>query len=195
MFCVVGLGNPGVRYARTRHNVGFEVVDEIARRTSTTFSERGFSSVALVFPDDSGVPEMVLVKPLTYMNLSGVGVVEVLREFRLEPKDLIVVHDDLDLPVGKIRLKRSGSSGGHKGVESIIQELGTNEFVRMKIGIGRPLPGVDVPDHVLTQFAPDERRVIDVSIQIAADAVSFVMRYGVDAAMNQYNGMPSVEER
>ena len=182
MKAIVGLGNPGRDYAGTRHNVGFDVVDEIARRWNVQL--RPWKSVAHVAV--VGARGAVLVEPQTYMNLSGDAVNRVAAFHKLEPSDVLVVVDEIQLPLGRIRLRRSGSAGGHNGLKSIIQHVGP-EFPRLRIGVGRGDTRRDLANHVLARFEPDERSVIDDAIARAADAAELFIADGVPAAMNRFN--------
>jgi len=181
---VVGLGNPGPEYRGTRHNVGFDVVDLLAERSRTKLDKskhRAKYGVGTVAGEPVG-----LVKPLTYMNLSGQAVAPLMREWGLKPDHVLVIADDLDLDVGRVRLKPKGSAGGHNGHKSLIQSLGTMEYPRLKIGIGsvgRP----QTIDHVLGPFHPDERDAIAIAIQRAADAVEAIVSTGLEAALSRVN--------
>ncbi|MHC1745383.1 MAG: aminoacyl-tRNA hydrolase [Syntrophobacteraceae bacterium] len=182
---VVGLGNPGKRYEKTRHNVGFMVVDELGCRFSAPFQERLFRGswgTASI-----GGLKVLLFKPSTFMNRSGEAVVEVLRYFRLEAAQMLVVHDDLDLPCGRARLVRRGGAGGHKGVQSIIQHVGLQTFPRLKLGIGRPVHGESVEDFVLDAPYRVEQSEFDQMIHSGAGIVEAVVAEGLSAAMNRYN--------
>lgn len=192
MWIVVGLGNPGRRYAKTRHNVGFRVIDELAQRCGLSLSERETCSIG---KGAFGGSAVTLLKPLTFMNRSGLAVRALLRRTGRLPQDMIVVHDDLDIEVGLVRIRRNGSSGGHKGVESIIQETGSREFLRVKVGIGRAGDGA-VEDYVLSPFTGVEREAIDGAVREAADAVVLMMTEGVDRAMTLHNrARKAVRER
>ncbi len=183
MWVVTGLGNPGRRYRGTRHNVGFRVIDVLSERLDAGLSEkRKYVKGEGLYGDEL----VVLIKPLTFMNLSGAAVREVLRRRRCSHENLIVVHDDLDIPVGRIKIKKKGSSGGHRGVQSIIDHIGTEEFIRVKVGIGRP-PGVPPEVYVLGPFRPEEREAVEGAIKSAADAVLTIIEKGVDRAMTEYN--------
>ncbi len=193
---VVGLGNPGGRYEKTRHNAGFLVVDEIGRRLAVPFQSRLFRG--LWGTADVGGRKVLLFKPNTYMNRSGEAVTELLRYFRLEPMGMLVVHDDLDLESGRVRLVRRGGAGGHKGIQSIIQHVGIQDFPRLKLGIGRPRNGESVERFVLDAPYGPEQEVFDAMIRLGADAVEAVLTEGLDAAMNRFNQRPpaqSVEEK
>jgi PTH1 family peptidyl-tRNA hydrolase len=188
---VTGLGNPGERHRLTRHNVGFRVVDLLADRWGLTGQGRvrdGAARLEVQLTD----PELrvLLLKPMKYMNLSGGPVKAALRQAGAEPaEDLLVVADDVDLPLGRLRLRREGSAGGHNGLRDIIASLGTNEFNRLRVGIGRPGSSRVTVDHVLATFKPAERELAVDSIAAAADAVETWLRDGIDAAMNEFNGL------
>lgn len=182
---VVGLGNPGADYAHTRHNVGQMVVDELATRTSATL--KAHKSRCLVDAVRIGDARVELAKPMSYMNQSGGPVSGLLSYFGIAPTDLIVVHDDLDLPFAQIRLKRGGGHGGHNGLRDIMAATGTKDFTRVRFGIGRP-PGRQSPaDFVLRPFASAERDDLAVAIQTAADAVEDLIREGLQAAQQRYH--------
>ncbi len=190
---IVGLGNPGTQYARSRHNVGFLCLDRLASLHRLSFNQRyAHSDVATGRID--GV-EAVLAKPRTYMNLSGNAVLGLLARHRVKPADLIVIYDDMDLPLGKIRLRGSGSAGGHKGMLSIIGCIGTQEFTRIRVGIGRPgeiamedgTEGRGAIHHVLGPFRPDELPVLEEALERAIEALGVVLSRGLVAAMNVFN--------
>jgi PTH1 family peptidyl-tRNA hydrolase len=185
---VVGLGNPGRRYQGTRHNVGFLVLDELRRRGDGT--EERERQGALRSEARVGDREIVLVRPVQFMNLSGPPVRAALRECSAEPGDMLVVCDDVWLPFGALRLRRSGSHGGHNGLRSLLDNLGSSEFPRLRVGIGQTPEGQDQADYVLERFAPEERRRLDEVIGAAADAVEAAVTSGIDAAMNRTNRRP-----
>jgi PTH1 family peptidyl-tRNA hydrolase len=188
---VVGLGNPGRRYQGTRHNIGFAVADEVARRGQTEFdSGRGETLTARV---GRGPAALLVVKPLTMMNLSGAAVAAVAGFYKLDPSAMLVVADDVNLPLGRLRLRAGGTAGGHNGLKSIIGCLGTEGFPRLRVGVGRGDPRRDLADHVLAVFDDDERDEVDRAIARAADAVETFLAEGIEAAMNRYNraGEPS----
>lgn len=179
---VVGLGNPGRRYAATHHNLGFMVLDECARADGFRLRAASQAQVA----QHEGVHYM---KPLTFMNLSGEAVGPYCRYHRIPPEEVLVVCDDLDLPPRAIRIRPGGGSGGHNGLKSLIQALGTERFPRVRIGIGRPSePGMGTIDFVLARLPKPERELWDQTIRTAAEAVAVMCRDGVDAAMNRFNG-------
>lgn len=182
---VVGLGNPGLKYRGTRHNVGYDVIAELARRCNAGRPRNRFAgeTVDVVL---SGV-RVLLLSPTTYMNRSGRSVAEAGGFFKLCPDDILVVCDDLSLPLGKLRLRSKGSSGGHKGLEDIIRNLGTENFPRLRVGIGSPPQGVDAAEYVLTRFSAEEREVIHGAVTRACDAVTVWVAQGIDACMNRYN--------
>lgn len=184
---VVGLGNPGREYENTPHNVGFEVVDALAGQIGTSL-RRGFRFHARMGSARWEQEDVLLVKPLAFMNRSGGVVADLARYRRLEPCDLIVVLDDVHLEIGRIRIRGQGSSGGHKGLESIIEALGTPAFPRIRIGVGEAAGGGNRVDHVLTPFAASEVPVIRQGIDRAAEAVRVMIGQGVEAAMNRFNG-------
>ncbi|GAQ95237.1 peptidyl-tRNA hydrolase, PTH1 family [Thermodesulfovibrio aggregans] len=185
MIIVVGLGNPGKKYANTRHNVGFMIVDEVARKLNVDFKEKEDYFIAEAKINDE---DIAIIKPTTYMNLSGRAVKKFINEKILQslPMSLIVVHDDLDLPLGKIKIKRNGSSGGHRGVQSIIESIGTKDFIRVKLGIGKD-PAEEISDYVLSPFKREEKAIIREKLTVAADAIITLITEGLDKAMNIYN--------
>jgi len=190
MKLIIGLGNPGRGYAHNRHNAGFLCLAHLARRQGIRFSEKQ-AKARIGRGEIAGCP-VVLAKPQTYMNQSGQSVSRLAEKFDVGPGDLIVIHDDLDLPLGKIRLRQGGSSGGHKGVSSIINGLGRPDFIRIRIGIGRP--GAFDKDteaaviaHVLSDFTPEERQIIARAIPTASEAVYCLLAEGLAVAMNKYN--------
>ena len=184
---VVGLGNPGRKYARNRHNIGFQCLDRLAEAWGLSFSRRKHK--AMLAEGEMAGLKVILAKPQTFMNLSGQAVERLARFYKVPPKDILVIYDDLDLPVGKIRLRPEGGSGGHKGMKSIMEHLGTQGFPRLRVGIGRPAHG-DPVDYVLDDFAPDERIAIDDARERVVSAVELWLAEGIAAAMNQYNLNP-----
>ncbi len=187
---IVGLGNPGPQYGRNRHNVGFQVLELFAVRHGVAVDR--MQQKALIgsgFAVKMGERQKVLlVKPLTYMNASGEAVAPLARYYRVAPDNLIVVHDDLDLASGKLRLRAEGSSGGQNGIRSIIDRLGTQDFARVKIGIGRPPGRMDPADYVLQNFTVDEESVFGPLRERAADAIECWLFEGIEVAMNRFNG-------
>jgi len=173
---VVGLGNPGKEYERTRHNVGWWVLDEVARELGFDFSREKFKALYGEYSTPKG--KVIFLKPLTYMNRSGEAVGQFYRFFKLQPSELIVIYDDLDLPLGNVRLRLKGSSGGHRGVESVINSLGTKEFPRLRIGIGRPKRKEEVADFVLSPFKEDELPAVEKAVKRAANCLIEAIRKG-----------------
>jgi len=191
-FLVVGLGNPGDRYRNSRHNIGFVAVDFVANKMNRTFaphSSRLGETAEMHFDAFS----FVLLKPQTYMNASGRSVRRVMEEMDLALGSLIVIHDDLDLEFGRIKIVFNRGAGGHKGVSSIIDEIGGREFVRIKCGIGRPGEGIQVVDHVLSSFNEKESEMLDSVCQEITEALDLIGTEGLTAAMNRMNGHPAVK--
>jgi PTH1 family peptidyl-tRNA hydrolase len=193
MKLIVGLGNPGFLYARNRHNIGFMCVRQLARAHAIRFDRK--QGQARTGIGRIGGSRVVLARPQTYMNASGDSVAALTRKLDIAPADLIIIHDDLDLPVGKIRLRRGGGSGGHKGIESIVARLGSADFYRVRVGIGRPddtgLAPADkeaaVTAYVLSDFTKEEKKIIDKTIPEVGRAVSCLISEGITAAMNRFN--------
>ena len=183
---IVGLGNPGKRYQDTRHNVGFLVVDRFAKVHGYDDARRKFSALVAVRPLEPGGEKVYLLKPQTYMNRSGDAVREALEYFGGGPADLMVVHDDLDLPLGRLRYRAKGSSGGHRGVQSIIERMATSDFARLKVGIGRE-EGRETVDFVLGRIGEGEREAIDRAVARAAESLDVWIAEGVDRAASRYN--------
>jgi PTH1 family peptidyl-tRNA hydrolase len=185
MKLIVGLGNPGPKYGQTRHNVGFVTIDELARRHDVTF-ESAPAEAMMARVRDFAEP-VLLAKPLTFMNLSGFAVGDLARYFRVSVPDLLVLADDVNLPLGRLRARPRGSDGGHNGLKSIITQLGTEEFARLRIGVGRGRPDRDLADHVLSRFDPDEQDEIAAAIARAADATEAFITDGIEQVMNRFN--------
>ncbi|MBI5576130.1 MAG: aminoacyl-tRNA hydrolase [Deltaproteobacteria bacterium] len=181
---VVGLGNPGRRYAGTLHNAGFLAVERLARSLGARLSRTGNLECGTGEAEEVAV---LLARPLTYMNLSGVAVAPVYRNYAESPEDLIVIHDDLDIPPGQVRLKRGGGTGGHNGLRSLQAELGTLSFLRVRVGVGRPPEGVDPADYVLSPPATEVREIFLGGVAAAGEAVRDIMRDGFDKAMTRWN--------
>ena len=190
---IVGLGNPGPEYAGTRHNAGFMVIDRLlAGFPAGRFEERHTASSSVWAGKFRG-RALLLQKPLTFMNLSGQAVALLARRSGIQPESILVISDDLDLPVGRLRLRNGGADGGHNGLKSIIAELGSSSFRRLRIGIGRPKPGETV-DYVLSKFEGEEERRFETSLAAAAEAVRTVLTGGMARAMNRFNAWTPVEE-
>ena len=193
MKLIVGLGNPGIEYQFTPHNMGFLAVDRIAEQHGVRVSNR--QCRALTGRAVIAEHEVLLAKPETYMNLSGMSVRELVREHQGDPaRDLIVIYDELDLPLGAIRIRQRGSSAGHNGMESIIGALGSEEFVRMRLGIGPDYPVKDGARYVLGQFKKSQYAVVDEELDAAAEAVKVILGEGVAKAMSRFNRRPEAQE-
>jgi PTH1 family peptidyl-tRNA hydrolase len=181
---IVGLGNPGVHYEGTRHNIGFHVVDQLAKINHISISAKRFKSIhGTGWIDDEKV---MLVKPMTFMNRSGEAVKKIVQFFQIGTEDLIVIHDDLDLAFGRLRFKRRGGDGGHQGVRSIIEWLGRNTFLRLKVGIGRPPQGMDPADYVLTSFDEVQQSELDMILSRAAESLKVMLVEGIETAMSRF---------
>ena len=185
MKLIVGLGNPGSQYLGTRHNVGFEVVDEVAVRRELAF-ESG-PAEAVVARERGPGSRLMLVKPLTFMNLSGRAVGHLSRYFRIAVDDVLIVTDDVNLPLGRLRARARGSDGGHNGLRSVIGEFGTENVARLRVGVGRGDGRLDLADHVLSRFQDDEVEMIRLAIRRAADAAEAYEREGISAVMDRFN--------
>ena len=186
MKLIVGLGNPTPQYEKTRHNVGFEVIDHLVE-------EYG---IALDTAKHKGVygkgriegQQVILLKPMTYMNLSGESVVQVANYFKILPEDIIVIYDDINLDVGRLRIREKGSAGGHNGIKNIIAQLGTEEFPRIRVGVGMKPPRMDLADYVLSRFGKDEQELMEMGYEKACKATALMVQDEIAQAMNQYNG-------
>ncbi|PYZ95461.1 aminoacyl-tRNA hydrolase [Alteribacter lacisalsi] len=185
MKLIVGLGNPGPKYDGTRHNVGFDVIDRCQDKLNISLSQNKFKGV--YGSAGMGDQKIFLLKPLTYMNLSGESVVPLMNFYKMTAEDILVVYDDLDLAPGKIRLREKGGAGGHNGMKSLIQHLGTDRFKRIRVGVGRPDHGQAVTDHVLGRFAPDEREDVNTALEKAAEACEAWTKEPFNQVMNQFN--------
>ena len=184
---VVFLGNPGDKYENTRHNVGFMTADALGEKLNKPIQRLKFKALTNVV--EYGGCRVLLMKPTTYMNLSGEAVREACMFYKLPPERVLVVSDDVSLPVGKIRLRRNGTAGGHNGLRSIIGQLHSDQFPRLKIGVGaKPHPDYDMADWVLGRFSKEDRKAIDAAIDRALDAMECLVTQGIDKAMSRYNG-------
>ena len=184
-YLIIGLGNPGREYAQTRHNAGFLLVDALAARLGVRFRRLQFK--ALTTDARYGDAKIILAKPQTYMNLSGQAVGPLLRFYKIPPERLLVAYDDLDLPLGTVRLRPKGGHGGHKGMRSIIERLGTQEFPRLRLGIGRPPGRMDAADYVLQPFAPAELEAMSITFDRGVEGIFRWLDEGLEAAMNFVN--------
>lgn len=186
MKIIVGLGNPGKQYAATRHNIGFHVIDELSKRLDIPLTQSKFNGMYGI--GHVGTEKVMLLKPLTYMNLSGECIVPMMDYYEVNDDEIVVIYDDLDLQVGKLRLRQKGSAGGHNGIKSIIQHLGSQEFNRIRIGVDRPKNGMKVPDYVLSNFSEDEKIEMIHAVKNSANACEdWVTKKFLDV-MNTYNG-------
>jgi len=188
VFLVVGLGNPGEEYAETKHNLGFKVIDELSTRWGSACATRKFKAFIgehLLFSR-----KVIMAKPQTFMNRSGQSVHELISFYKLEPsQNLVVVSDDLDLPAGRIRIRKEGGSGGHNGLKSVIESLGTESFVRVRIGIGRPA-SPDTESYVLSRISKSEKALFEEAVLKASDAIESLLKDGINKAMDRFNRKP-----
>ena len=183
---VVGLGNPGARYESTRHNMGFLAVDRLAEREKLRFNKLRFKAWTAEWK--LGEEKVLVMKPQTYMNLSGESVGAAARFYKIPADHILVVSDDISLPVGKLRLRSAGSAGGHNGLKNIIQHLGTDQFPRIRVGVGKkPHPDYDLADWVLGKFVGEDKKAIDAAVKKAADAIECILKDGLDKGMNRFN--------
>jgi PTH1 family peptidyl-tRNA hydrolase len=188
MHLIVGLGNPGREYAWTRHNLGFQVVNYLAELWGLPLTRKSLES--LWGQGKVGRETVILAQPATYMNLSGTAVSLLLNYFKLTPEDLVVVHDDLDVPLWRVKIVDRGGPGGHRGVLSIISTLGTEEFIRVKLGIGRPAPELPAENYVLTHFPAAEAENVATLVERAGEAVATLLEHGLTEAQNRFHGEP-----
>jgi PTH1 family peptidyl-tRNA hydrolase len=193
MKLIVGLGNPGLEYRDTRHNVGFKVIDALAERWRVADQWREKFDALHVKASAAG-ESVILAKPLTFMNLSGQAVVGLSGFFKIDPADILVVTDDVALPVGRLRARREGGAGGHNGLKSIIQSLATQAFPRMRVGVGRGDHRRDLADYVLGRFDPDERETVSAAVLRAADASEMFLSDGIERVMNVFNAATEKED-
>lgn len=186
MYLIVGLGNPGRKYEGTRHNMGFDVIDYLIEKYNVP--QGGVKFNAMYGKGIIGGQRVILAKPLSFMNLSGGPVGDLVNYFKVDPEtELIVIYDDIDLEPGQLRIRVKGSAGGHNGIKDIIKRLGTDKFLRIKVGVGAKPKDWDLADHVLGHFTQGDRKIVDEAIKKAGDAVDKMLSLGVEAAMNEYN--------
>ena len=185
MKLIIGLGNPGREYANTRHNIGFEAIDALAKDYNISVNKSKFK--ALYGEGRAGNEKVVLVKPQTYMNLSGESVKAFATWHKIKAEDILIIYDDVSLPPGKLRIRIKGSAGGHNGIKSIIQHLGTNEFERIKVGVGEKPQGWNLADYVLSRFTNAEMKTMDETMTDIVGATGTIIEEGVQGAMNKYN--------
>ncbi|MBE6062564.1 MAG: aminoacyl-tRNA hydrolase [Clostridium butyricum] len=189
MFLIVGLGNPGLQYENTRHNIGFKVIDNIAKEYNIEINRQKFKGIyGEGFINNEKV---ILLKPSTYMNLSGESIREVVDFYKLTCEQIVVIYDDISLDVGRLRIREKGSAGGHNGIKSIISHLGTDVFPRIKVGVGQP--NVDLVNYVLGKFTDKEMEVLSESIDASTKAVSEIIKENIKTAMNKFNGFKSTK--
>lgn len=186
MYIVAGLGNPTKEYDKTRHNAGFETIDVLADMLGTTVEEKKFKG--LYGRGIIGGEKVILLKPQTFMNLSGESIREASDFYKVEPDHIIIVYDDISLDVGQLRIRTKGSAGGHNGIKNIIAHLGTQEFPRVKVGVGDKPKKMDLADYVLSRFSKEDQAKMEEAYKEAAKAVEVLITQGADAAMNQFNG-------
>ncbi len=205
MKMIVGLGNPGPQYSRNRHNIGFQVADILAGRHEIPLSRAKFNALyglgtlchshapgrSRLQKEDVSNQRVLIVRPLTFMNLCGNAVAPMANYYRVEPQDIFVIYDELDLPSGKLRLRPFGGSGGHNGMKSLIRMLGTDRFPRARVGIGRPRTPMSPADYVLQNFSVDEEIIFETLRKQIADAVETWLHHGIDLAMNRFNSAPA----
>ena len=186
MFLIAGLGNPGKQYERTRHNMGFDAIDELIERHR--IPQGGIAHKAMYGKGIIEGEKVILAKPLTYMNLSGDSLREFVNYYKLDPEsELIVIYDDIDLDPGQLRIRKQGSAGGHNGIKDLIQKLGTQKFIRIRVGVGAKPKDWDLADYVLGHIPGEERKLVDEAQERACKAVETILSEGVDAAMNEFN--------
>lgn len=187
MKLIAGLGNPGAEYENTRHNIGFDVIDEISGKYN--IAVKSMEKHGLVGKGMIGNEKVILVKPQTFMNLSGICVAGLADYYSLDISDVLIIYDDVSLDIGKIRIRPNGSAGGHNGIKNLINELGTQDFQRIRVGVGKKPMHYDLADWVLGHFKKDEREIMDKSVGLAAEAVESILDRGIGFAMNMYNGL------
>ena len=185
MYLIVGLGNPENEYARTRHNMGFDTVNKVAQNNSIEINKSKFNSLYGIGTIEG--EKVVLLKPQTYMNLSGTAIRDFMKFYKLSPKDIIVIYDDLDIQPGIMKIRKKGSSGTHNGMKSVVQEIQTEDFGRIRIGIGNPKYKGDLLNYILTKIPDEEYKILENAIDNAAKSINEIIKNGIDIAMNKYN--------
>ena len=186
MYIIVGLGNPGKQYENTRHNVGFNIIDILADEYGISVNKMKYK--ALIGEGRVGTEKVVLVKPVTYMNLSGESLAEIYNFYKVDTSNIVVIYDDIDLDVGKLRIRKKGSAGTHNGMRSIVKCLGSGDFPRVRVGVSKPMKGQDLADFVLSRFRKEEQADLEIGLEKAYKAVEAMIKENVDIAMNKYNG-------
>ena len=185
MYLIVGLGNPEPEYSKTRHNMGFDVINELSKKYDIKVEKQGFNALY-----GTGIIEnekVILCKPQTYMNLSGESIKEVVNFYNIEPKEIIVIYDDIDIEKGKIKLRKKGGAGSHNGMKSVVEELNTTDFARIRVGIGQPEFKSDMINYVIGKVPEDEQKILKEGTHKAAEAVEEILKNGIDIAMNKFN--------
>ena len=185
MYLIVGLGNPENEYAHTRHNMGFDTINEIVKKNNITITKTKFKALY-----ETGIiqsQKVILLKPQTYMNASGESIKEVYDFYNIKPEELIVIYDDIDIEKGKIKLRKKGGPGSHNGMKSVIQELGTTDFIRIRVGIGQPEFKSDMINYVIGKVPEEEQKILQEGTKKAAEAVEEILKNGIDIAMNKFN--------
>lgn len=185
MYIIVGLGNPEPEYSKTRHNMGFHTINHIASQHHITVNKEKFQG--MYGSGIIGKEKVILIKPQTYMNLSGDCIIQFCQFYKIQPENLIIIYDDMDIPVGKIKIRKKGSAGTHNGMKSVIARLGTEEFTRIRIGIGKPEQSYETIHYVIGSVPEEEWKQLDLSTKKAAEAIETIVTKGTDQAMNQYN--------
>ncbi len=185
-YLIAGFGNPGREYMNTRHNIGFMAIDRLCRKLDVFLGKLQSNALTATFKDDK--VRIILAKPQTYMNLSGQSVVGLLHFYKIPVEQMLVIHDDMDIPFGSLRIRPSGGSGGQRGLGSTIEKLGSQDFARLRMGIGRPPGRMDPKDYVLQTFSSSEQQTLDTTLDAAAEACLTFVRQGLDTAMNRFNG-------
>ena len=185
MYLIVGLGNPESEYAHTRHNMGFDTINELAKNNNINITKTKFKALY-----ETGIiqnEKVILLKPQTYMNLSGESIKEVVNFYNIEPKEIIVIYDDIDIEKGKIKLRKKGGAGSHNGMKSVVEELNTTDFARIRVGIGQPEFKSDMINYVIGKVPEDEQKILKEGTHKAAEAVEEILKNGIDIAMNKFN--------
>ncbi|MEX1377607.1 MAG: aminoacyl-tRNA hydrolase [Eubacteriales bacterium] len=185
-YLIVGLGNPGTKYQHTRHNVGFDAVDLLMKKMSLRDEKKKFSSIMYIDKHDDDI--IYIIKPQTFMNNSGAAVAKVMFFYRIKPENIIVIYDDMDIDIGKIRIRKKGSGGTHNGMKSIISHIRSYDFPRIRIGIGKPRKGMDTVNFVLGKETGENKKMVDAAIENAANAAFSIVKNGIDKTMQQFNG-------
>ena len=186
MYLIAGLGNPTSQYANTRHNVGFDAIDYLAEANNISVDTKKHK--ALIGKGIIGGQKVILAKPQTYMNLSGETLIDIYKYYKVDLDNIIVIYDDIDLDVGKLRIRKKGSAGTHNGMRSIVKCLGSGDFPRVRVGVSKPMKGQDLADFVLSRFRKEEQADLDIGLEKAYKAVEAMIKENVDIAMNKYNG-------